>query len=56
MNIYDIVYRFGQIPVGVRSYVGGMIAIQADGASAGTAAGFVAFAGDCKESVWLHEA
>lgn len=55
MNIYDILYRFGQIPVGVRSYVGSMLAVNAGSCSAGSGGDFIVFNGDCPESVFVHE-
>ena len=56
MNIYDVLYRFGQIPVGVRSYVGSMLAAPASSCSAGSGGDFIVFHGDCAESVYNHEA
>lgn len=56
MNIYDILYRFGQIPVGVRSYVGSMLATPSSSCSAGSGGDFIVFNGDCAESVYNHEA
>lgn len=52
----DIVYRFGQISVGLRSYVGGMLATNAGSCSAGSGGDFIVFRGDCPESVFVHEA
>ena len=47
--------RFGQVPPGVRSYVGGALAVSADTCSAGSLAGFTVFNGDCSQSVFDHE-
>lgn len=52
----DIVYRFGQISVGLRSYVGSILATNAGSCSAGSGGDFIVFKGDCAESVFVHEA
>lgn len=52
----DIVYRFGQISVGLRSYVGSILATNAGSCSAGSGGDFIVFKGNCPESVFVHEA
>ncbi|KZV87633.1 hypothetical protein EXIGLDRAFT_839806 [Exidia glandulosa HHB12029] len=56
MSMDTIVDRFGQLPPGIRSYVGSLIAVHADGPSAGSSGDFITFNGDCNTSVFLHEA
>ncbi|KAH7105496.1 hypothetical protein BKA62DRAFT_766859 [Auriculariales sp. MPI-PUGE-AT-0066] len=48
--------RFGQVPVGIRSYVGAVLATNAGGCSAVCFNGnFIRFHGDCPMTVFLHE-
>ncbi|KAH7099298.1 hypothetical protein BKA62DRAFT_641201, partial [Auriculariales sp. MPI-PUGE-AT-0066] len=56
MSFDTMVYRFGTIPPGVRSYVGAALATAASGASAGSSGDFITFNGDCVTQVFLHEA
>lgn len=57
MDMDAIQHRFGQVPVGIRSYVGAVLATKADGCSAVTFDGsFVRIHGDCGMTVYLHEA
>jgi len=56
MNIDDVMYRFGEIPVGLRSYVGSALAVYGASCSSGSGGDFIVFSGNCPESVFLHEA
>lgn len=49
--------RFGQVPVGLRSYVGTVLHTHTESGAewAYNAGGFVAINGDCPVSVFLHE-
>ncbi|KAI0317017.1 hypothetical protein OF83DRAFT_1059383 [Amylostereum chailletii] len=55
MDQTTLINRFGQIPPGVRSYVGSALAVQAGSCSAGSGGDFIVFSGDCSESVFDHE-
>jgi len=55
MNMDDLMNRFGQIPVGLRSYVGSALAINAASCSSGTSGDFIVVQGDCAVSVFIHE-
>jgi hypothetical protein len=57
MDLDTLQNRFGQVPVGIRSYTGAILATQAGGCSAVTFDGnFIRFHGDCGMTVFLHEA
>ncbi|EJD43670.1 hypothetical protein AURDEDRAFT_167392 [Auricularia subglabra TFB-10046 SS5] len=56
MSMDTIEARFARVPVGIRSYVGGVLAQSASGCSAANYNGqFIRFKGDCGVSVFLHE-
>jgi len=55
MSVNDIATRFGQVPPGVRSYVGSALAVEASACSAGSGGDFIVFNGDCSQSVFDHE-
>lgn len=55
MTMDDIMMKFGYVPPGIRSYVGGLIAIPAPAASAYIAGGFIVFSSDCVIPVFIHE-
>ncbi|KZV93220.1 hypothetical protein EXIGLDRAFT_835860 [Exidia glandulosa HHB12029] len=56
MNLDQLEERFGQVPPGIRSYVGAILATSAGGCSAVTLDGtFVRYHGDCQMTVFLHE-
>jgi len=57
MSLDQMQERFGQVPVGIRSYVGAALATKADGCNAVCFNGnFIRFHGDCPMTVFLHEA
>lgn len=56
MSMDQLQERLGQVPVGIRSYVGVAIATAQDSCSAVTINGqWIRFQGDCPVSVFLHE-
>ncbi|KZW03035.1 hypothetical protein EXIGLDRAFT_728571 [Exidia glandulosa HHB12029] len=55
MSMDDIMTKFSYVPPGIRSYVGGLIALQAPAASAYIAGNFIVFNSDCVIPVFIHE-
>ncbi|KAH7103758.1 hypothetical protein BKA62DRAFT_50392 [Auriculariales sp. MPI-PUGE-AT-0066] len=55
MSMDTITERFGWVPVGVRSYVGGLIVSPEPVASASASGDFLNFNGECVVPVFIHE-
>jgi len=55
MSMNDLTVRFGYVPPGIRSYVGGLLASNNPTASAGSSGDFIVFNGECVVPVFIHE-
>lgn len=55
LSMDDLMLKFGFVPPGIRSYVGGMLAVFDPSASAGTSGDFIVFRSNCSTPVFIHE-
>ncbi|KAH7091881.1 hypothetical protein BKA62DRAFT_723556 [Auriculariales sp. MPI-PUGE-AT-0066] len=57
MSMDTLELRWAKVPTGIRSYTGAILAVKASGCSGLNYGGqFIAFSGDCDDTVFLHEA
>ncbi|EJD49495.1 hypothetical protein AURDEDRAFT_122316 [Auricularia subglabra TFB-10046 SS5] len=55
LSMDELTLKFGLVPPGIRSYVGGLLAVFDPAASAGTSGDFIVFRSNCSTPVFIHE-